>query len=409
MQGGPRQEEEILVPDQAPQIFISYASVDQSRIMPFFNALERDGFNVWLDCKRLKPGQNWDFEIRRAFDKSNRVITFLSRASVGRRGYVQRELKLALDKLAEKLVDDIYIIPVLLDEALPIPDQLKGIQCISAQAPDCLPRVKEALTFQLGKLGLATQRVQHKEELSWSFEKIREEWDGLPGYEIELQFVSFNSTRYAGLAAAGDYVRGELLKHLFAARAKKLAQDASRYNYGQDRFRRTDTFDAHCSEPSVVGKILTVQYAVHWFGAGAAHGNMDFATYSFVMEPLCLIEGIASIFHSPTDALPALQASVRKALTEASSAADGNEGGYELDQAWVESGTGAWADFRCYVPKEEGIEFLFPPYQVASYAEGPQFALVPYADIVDLIRPEYMSAFGIEHIAYRRRAADHSG
>lgn len=393
--------------DQSPQIFISYTNSDQDRVLPFFHALERYGFNIWLDCKRLKPGQNWDFEIKLALDKSSLVIAFLSEASVGRRGYVQRELKVALDKLSEKLVDDIYIIPILLDEALPIPEQLKGIQCISANAPDCISRVSDALTFQLGKLGLATQRIQHKEELTWKFERFREEWDGLPGYEIELLFVTFHSTRYAGLEFVGDYIKGELLKYLFAARIKKLEQDPSLYNYGQDKFKRSDTLDLHCNEPSVVGKVLTVQYAIHWYGAGAAHGNMSFATYSFVMEPLCLINGISSIFNSPTDALPALQAIVRRILTTVESEPEEDQGAYPLDLDWVERGTREWADFCCFIPKEDGIEFLFAPYQVASYAQGPQFAIVSYSDIIELIRPEYLSAFGIEHIAYRKRTAVH--
>ncbi|MEB2606700.1 TIR domain-containing protein [Burkholderia cenocepacia] len=388
--------------DQSPQIFISYASVDQDRVLPFFNALERDGFNIWLDCKRLKPGQNWDFEIKVALDKSSLVIAFLSEASVGRRGYVQRELKVALDKLSEKLVDDIYIIPILLDEALAIPEQLKGIQCISAHTPDCISRVSDALTFQLGKLGLATQRIQHKKEIAWTFEKFREEWDGLPGYEIEFLLVAFQSTKYAGLELVGDYIRGELLKYLFLARAKKLAQDPSLYNYGQDKFRRSDTLDLHCSEPSVVGKILTVQYAIHWYGAGAAHGNMDFATYSFVMEPLCLIDGISSVFKSPNDALSVLQSSVRRTLSTVWSDVEADQDGYGLQLDWIEQGTKEWADFRCFVPKDDGVDFLFPPYQVGPYAAGPQSAMVPYFDIVDLIRPEYLSAFGIEHVAYRK-------
>jgi len=47
-------------------IFISYATPDQERVLPFFEWLEKEGFDVWVDCRRLKPGQNWSFEIQRA-------------------------------------------------------------------------------------------------------------------------------------------------------------------------------------------------------------------------------------------------------------------------------------------------------------------------------------------------------
>lgn len=384
--------------DQSPQVFISYANADQQRVIPFFESLEKYGFNVWLDCRKLKPGQNWDFEIKRALDKSSLVIAFLSETSIGRRGYVQRELKVALDKLNEKIIDDIYIIPILLDENLEIPDQLKGIQCIPAAKSDCLEQVRDALTYQIGRLGLETQRVQHKEEISWSYQTIREEWDGLPGYEIQLQFIEVQSSKYINVNEIGAYIKGDLLKSLFSARANKLGQMPELYNYGQDKYRRTNTFDAHCSEPSIVGKMLTIQYAVHWYGAGAAHDNMHFATYSFLMEPLCHIPELSAIFKVPGEALSCLQKSVRDSLKN-ERLGENNE--YSLDPEWVDSGTDSWSDFSNFIPKEEGIEFLFAPYHVAAFACGPQFALVPYRELVEYMRPEYICAFGIEHIAYQ--------
>lgn len=385
--------------DQSPQVFISYANADQQRVIPFFESLEKDGFNVWLDCKKLKPGQNWDFEIKRALEKSSLVIAFLSETSIGRRGYVQRELKAALDKLNEKLIDDIYIIPILLDEHLSIPEQLKGIQCIPANKPDCLQQVKDALTYQLGRLGLETQRVQHKEEVSWSYQTLREEWDGLPGYEIELQFINIQSSKYININEISAYIKGDLLKSLFSARSNKLDQMPDIYNYGQDKFRRTNTFDAHSSEPSIVGKVLTVQYAIHWYGAGAAHENMHFATYSFVMDPLCHIPELSAIFKSPEDAFSRIQKFVRQSLK---SERLGENDEYSLDPEWIDRGTESWSDLSTFLPKEAGIDFLFAPYHVAAYACGPQFALVPYREFIDYMRPEYICAFGIEHIAYQK-------
>ena len=85
-------------------------SPDKEKVLPYFDWLEKQGFNIWIDYRRLKPGQNWDFEIKLALDKATIVLMFISKLSYDRRGYLQRELKLALDKLSEKLIDDIYII-----------------------------------------------------------------------------------------------------------------------------------------------------------------------------------------------------------------------------------------------------------------------------------------------------------
>ena len=391
-----------MLDQDSPQIFISYTKPDLARVIPFFEELEKSGFNIWFDCKRLKPGQNWDFEIKRALEKSSLVIVFLSENSINRRGYVQRELKTALDKLSEKLIDDIYIIPVMLDEGTPIPEQIKDIQCIAANDPNCMSRVQEALTYQLGRLGVETQKLQRKEEISWSYHTKKEAWDGLPGYEVELQFIKLQSDRYPSIDEVGDFIRGELLKSLFSCRNTKLDQLPSIYNYGQEKYRRTDTYDAHCSEPSVKEKVLTIQYAIHWYGAGAAHPNMHFSTYAFVMDPLFLIESLDLIFNEPANALIKIQSYVRNTLKTTPIEGPDEEQQFYLDPAQVDVGTQGWEDFRSFVFNEDGIDFLFDPYHVAGYACGPQFADVPYIELIELIKPEYQSTLGIEYLTYQK-------
>ena len=105
-------------------VFLSYASPDRDRVLEFHDYLSSQGFNVWMDKRRLKGGQNWDFQIKRALQQAVVIIVFLSSNSVDRRGYAQREIKLALDQARDKLIDDIYLIPVMLDRGIPIPEQL---------------------------------------------------------------------------------------------------------------------------------------------------------------------------------------------------------------------------------------------------------------------------------------------
>ena len=37
---------------------------------------------------------------------------------------------------------------------------------------------------------------------------------------------------------------------------------------------------------------------------------------------------------------------------------------------------------------KKGLMFTFDPYQVGSYAAGPQFVIVPYAQLKDIARPD---------------------
>jgi hypothetical protein len=248
------------------------------------------GFDVWMDIRRLKPGQNWDFEINRALERATFVISFISRLSFDRRGYLQREVKLAFDKRAEKLIDDIYLIPVLLDDGLQVPHQMKDLQFIRASDSRCYELIEDAMRHQLERLGFERREIQEKEQVYWTSIVKREEWDGIPGYEVELQFLEFQSDLYTSVSEISDYIKGDLLRYLFERRGDKFTPSPDLFNYGQDKVVRTNTYDAYYSEPSIVGKVISIPYPIHWFGAGAAHPNHHFKTYSFLLEPVIQIK-----------------------------------------------------------------------------------------------------------------------
>ena len=87
------------------------------------------------------------------------------------------------------MIDDIYIIPVLLDNKIQVPEQLKQIQYISANTPQCQENIAEALNHQLERLGIEKRETQEKEEIYWTSEIKKEEFEGTPGYEVEIQFL----------------------------------------------------------------------------------------------------------------------------------------------------------------------------------------------------------------------------
>lgn len=79
------------------KVFISYAKEDIISAEKMFELLKNSGYDPWLDKKKLLPGQKWDVEINTALRKANYIILLLSNLSVVKRGYVQREFRLALD------------------------------------------------------------------------------------------------------------------------------------------------------------------------------------------------------------------------------------------------------------------------------------------------------------------------
>jgi hypothetical protein len=73
---------------------------------------------------------------------------------------VQREIRLALDKLNEKLVEDIVVIPILLDDDAPIPEQIKSIHFTNANDSNCNAEIEDAIRHQLTRLGEQIEETQ---------------------------------------------------------------------------------------------------------------------------------------------------------------------------------------------------------------------------------------------------------
>lgn len=108
------------------KIFISYAKEDLGAVIEVYQKLRNMGFEPWLDEFNLLPGQNWQMEIPKAIRASDIVLVFFSTNSVSKRGYVQKEFKLALDTLAEIPSGQIFVIPIRLDDC-EVPDNFRDI------------------------------------------------------------------------------------------------------------------------------------------------------------------------------------------------------------------------------------------------------------------------------------------
>ena len=132
------------------KIFISTVNEDSKTAENLFDFLVLYKYNPWLYFKNLLPGQQWDYEIRRELKKSDFIILLFSKTSVYRRGYIQREFRLALEYCEERLDTDIFIIPCKIDDC-EMPDPFKKFQWIDLRNPDSLGRLLGALNSQRKK------------------------------------------------------------------------------------------------------------------------------------------------------------------------------------------------------------------------------------------------------------------
>src|SRR6266446_10392490 len=111
------------------KIFLCHANEDKSQVRDVYRRLQEEGFEPWLDEEDLIGGQLREQEIRRTLKNSDFILIFFSQNSVAKRGYVQREMKLALDTWEEVPEGQIHTIPVRLDDCT-IPEQFRKVQWV---------------------------------------------------------------------------------------------------------------------------------------------------------------------------------------------------------------------------------------------------------------------------------------
>ena len=89
--------------------FLCHASGDKPAVRELYKRLVFEGVDAWLDKEKLLPGQDWRVEIPKAVQEADVVIVFLSKNSITKEGYVQKEIKDALDVAEERLVLPAFI------------------------------------------------------------------------------------------------------------------------------------------------------------------------------------------------------------------------------------------------------------------------------------------------------------
>lgn len=129
------------------KVFISYAHEDLETARRLYRDLKNRGADPWLDQADLLPGQDWEREIRRSIKESSHVLVLISQHSVNKRGFVQKEVRQALEVLEEISPDQIFIIPCRLDDSKSTHERLTKLHWVDLflSYEDGLARISRSL------------------------------------------------------------------------------------------------------------------------------------------------------------------------------------------------------------------------------------------------------------------------
>ncbi len=126
---------------------------------------------------------------------------------------------------------------------------------------------------------------------------------------------------------------------------------------------------------------------------GGAHPNQGFASFVFDMKSQAVL-GLGDIFQDLPAALAVLS---ELAAWRMELALDGH--------VFAEGLTPKAENFQVFVLDGADLVFSFPPYQVASYADGPQHLRVPlcHPRLLPLLSPKLLEALGAREAAQARQ------
>ncbi|MBI3165703.1 MAG: toll/interleukin-1 receptor domain-containing protein [Chloroflexi bacterium] len=149
--------------DKRPlKVFLCYAHTDKPKVRELYRYLKRRGINPWFDEEHLVGGQDWQVEIPKAIATSDAIIICLTKNSVDKEGYIQKEIKFALDKALEMPEGRIFLIPVKFEEC-DVPFTLSRYQWVDLTVESGYAKMMKALKFRASQLERSTVEVSKKD------------------------------------------------------------------------------------------------------------------------------------------------------------------------------------------------------------------------------------------------------
>lgn len=368
------------------RIFLSYAREDRALVLPYYTKLSEAGYSPWIDVRGILPGQNWEAEIDRAFTDANVVMLFLSPRSVSKRGFVQREANDAIEQLRYKLPTDVYVIPVLL-EACEVPTQIsKRLHYVDLNSADSWEQLEGSL-----KLAASQQNLEIREGATHGPFRVftlehREEWVGKPGYIAEIKYPRFESETHNKVARElTDYFSGRAAKILIDFR--QAPWDQAPELFPESSLSAQNGHWESFSVSLASSQILSLNFVVGWYGAGAAHPNTHFETFNFSLQDRLVTFELADLFSDPQRGLSKLsvicQRELQKEYWERT-----HEPPDEAIIKWIGDGASAeWDRFSAFTLTHRGIVVHFPPYQVGPYAAGSWSVEISFFELLETLTP----------------------
>jgi hypothetical protein len=366
------------------RIFLSYAREDREIVESLYDFLLGEGYKPWMDIKDILPGENWERCLFKAIRQSDFFIACLSTNSVNKRGFVQKELKQALDIAENFLDDDIFIIPVRLNNCI-VPEKLSNRQWMDLNKTD--GKIQLIKSIQAGILRRQNNAVsiQDSTGLHLSESTIIEDYEGPFGYEIDLIIPE--------LLGLNDSKSQNELNYLLKAFAIGNVLEAREFRWMERVFPSSTRPGLIAPEyPDYLGiryrvslmtdKFVSLALTITTF-YDAAHPSYEICVFNYALSPLIPLT-LKNIFKNDSSYLEVIASFCNASLIEQREKEGIGIDDYDYEVLHPKSG-----NFSKFNITDNGLIIFFNPLEVGAYAWGIREVFVPFEKISDLMNPDF--------------------
>jgi hypothetical protein len=130
--------------------------------------------------------------------------------------------------------------------------------------------------------------------------------------------------------------------------------------------------------------LISVEFTESDYERGAAHSNISTTVLNYDVKNGKKLS-LGDLFNPKANYLKTISDYCIKELKDRSK----KDKDSMLDDEMMKSGASPRADnYKAWAITKKGLWITFDPYQVAAYAAGPQYVLVPYPALKDLMKPD---------------------
>jgi len=199
-------------------------------------------------------------------------------------------------------------------------------------------------------------------------------------YTIEAEFPQIDGdSRFDGF---NREARSMIMKDVAAFKTDETSQEGNEAGELPAE-TQTSTLDTGYNFRYATDDLISLEFGEASYSRGAAHGSSMTEVLNYDVKNGKKL-ALGDLFNPKSSYLKTISDYCIKELKERAKKEDSM---IFADQ--LETGAGPHADnYRAWAITKKGLWITFDPYQVAAYAAGPQYVLVPYSALKDIIKSD---------------------